>query len=314
VNATSTIRDRPTYRGGLVGPAILISLGVVLLLNNMGWLGWDVWQTLLRLWPLLLIAAGLDLLIGRRSILGSLLVVLVLLSLLGAAVWWSGSWWRGGVPVVGDTITQTLDGATRADVTIGLGAGTLRLYALDDSADLVHATVKRAARDQLERSFTVNGDTAFFTLRNRSPSGLLMPFGGGRPDQVVWDLRLNRDVPMGLKVDSGAGTATLDLAQLQIANLDVNTGVGQTTVTMPAQGRVQAQINGGIGETTVTIPAGVAVRIQATAGLGQVRVVGNYQRQDKLYVSPGYDTATNRVDLQVNGGIGSITITQAAGR
>jgi hypothetical protein len=306
--------NQPTRRSGLIGPAILIGLGVVFLLNNIGWLGWDIWQTLLRLWPLLLIAAGLDLLIGRRSAPAAVLVVVVLLAIVAAAVWWSGAWWSRGIPVVGETVTQTLGGATRADVAIGMSAGTLSLRANDDSADLVNGTIKRASRDQLERTFALNGDTAFFTLRDRGASGWMPPFARGRSDQVIWDLRLNREVPMLLKVDTGAGTATLDLTGMRITDLDVNTGVGTTTVTLPQEGRVRAQINGGVGQTTVTIPAGVAVRIEASAGLGQVQVRGDYQRQDKLYLSPGYDTAANRVDLHVNGGVGSITIEQAHGR
>jgi Domain of unknown function (DUF5668)/Cell wall-active antibiotics response 4TMS YvqF len=310
MNATSTLPNQPTRHGGLAGPAILIALGVVFLLNN---LGWDIWATLLRLWPLLLIAAGLDLLIGRRLARGAALVVVVLLAIV-AAVWWSGAWWPRGVPVVGDTITQTLDGATRADVAISLSAGTLSLRASDDAAVLVNGTIKRAPRDQLERTFALSGDTAVFTLRDCGSSGWMLPFTGGRADQVIWDLRLTPEAPMHLKVDTGAGAATLDLARMRITDLDVNTGVGTTTVTVPGQGRMQAQINGGVGQTTVTIPAGVAVRIEAAAGLGQGRVLGDYQRQDKLYVSPGYDTAANRVDLHVNGGIGSITIEQAHGR
>ena len=54
-------------RGGLVGPIILIGLGVVFLLNNLGFLEWSVWDVLLRTWPLLLIAWGIDLLIVRRT-------------------------------------------------------------------------------------------------------------------------------------------------------------------------------------------------------------------------------------------------------
>jgi predicted membrane protein len=77
---------------------------------------------------------------------------------------------------------------------------------------------------------------------------------------------------------------------------------------------VQARINGGIGETVVIIPAGMAARVEATTGLGQVHVIGNYQRQGKISISPGYDSAANRVDLIVNGGIGSITVRQESGR
>ena len=64
-----------TRRGGLVGPIILITLGVVFLMNNLGVLDWSVWVVIFRLWPVLLVAAGLDLLLGRRSVWGSLLAL-----------------------------------------------------------------------------------------------------------------------------------------------------------------------------------------------------------------------------------------------
>jgi hypothetical protein len=43
-----------------VWPAILITVGVVILLKNIGVLTGDVWTTILHLWPLLLIALGVE--------------------------------------------------------------------------------------------------------------------------------------------------------------------------------------------------------------------------------------------------------------
>jgi hypothetical protein len=64
----------------------------------------------------------------------------------------------------------------------------------------------------------------------------------------------------------------------------------------------------------VIIPAGMAARIEATTGLGQVHVIGSYQREGTISISPGYDNAANRVDLVVSGGVGSITVRQESGR
>jgi lia operon protein LiaF len=93
MNAQTAMTKRPErspIRGSLAGPAVLIGLGIVFLLNNLGYLGWGIWDTLLRLWPVLLIAVGLDLLIGRRSALGSALLALLVVAALGAAIWWTG--------------------------------------------------------------------------------------------------------------------------------------------------------------------------------------------------------------------------------
>ena len=70
-------RPEQSRRGSLVGPVILLGLGIVFLLNNLGVLEWSVWEVIFRLWPVLLIAAGLDFLIGRRSVWGSLLALVL---------------------------------------------------------------------------------------------------------------------------------------------------------------------------------------------------------------------------------------------
>ena len=75
---------------GLTGPIFLIGLGVVFLLGNLGALTDNVWNTLLRLWPVLIISAGLDLLLRNRSIWFMVLGFLILLVLLGGAIWFAG--------------------------------------------------------------------------------------------------------------------------------------------------------------------------------------------------------------------------------
>jgi LiaI-LiaF-like transmembrane region/Cell wall-active antibiotics response LiaF, C-terminal len=319
MNATSIMPEQPTQRnpesgrqGGLVGPVIVIALGVVFLLNNLGYLGWGVWGTLVRLWPVLLIAVGLDLLIGRRSILGSALVVVLVLTALAAAIWWTGYWVPAGMAITSDTISQPLGAARRADIDIAMGAGQLNIGALSESDNLIEGTIARSSGEQVVQDFSMNGDSATFKLHSRA--AWPFPFGERRGDQVEWNLLASRAIPLQLHIDTGAGQATLDLARLQVGDLDVNAGVGQTTLTLPQLGQVRARINGGVGETVVIIPAGMAARIEATTGLGQVQVIGNYQRVGKISTTAGYDSAANRVDLVVRGGIGSVTVRQESGR
>ena len=95
-------------RGGLFGPVILIGLGVVFLLNNLGILDWSVWEVIVRLWPVLLIAAGLDVLIGRRSALGSLLSLVLTLAVLGGALWLLGTGAITGQASISEEIRQAL--------------------------------------------------------------------------------------------------------------------------------------------------------------------------------------------------------------
>lgn len=69
-------------RGGSPFWAILfISLGVVFLLNNFDVLSWDVWASIWRLWPLILVIWGLEIVFGRSSI-GKFIVAIIVLALL----------------------------------------------------------------------------------------------------------------------------------------------------------------------------------------------------------------------------------------
>jgi hypothetical protein len=59
---------------------------------------------------------------------------------------------------------------------------------------------------------------------------------------------------------------------------------------------------------SVRIPQEMAARIEAKAGIGNVKVSDDFERDGDAYVSSDYDTATNRMDLSVKGGVGQVTI------
>ena len=45
---------------------LIIAAGVVLLLQNLGILKWELWIEIWRFWPVVLIAVGVSLIFGRR--------------------------------------------------------------------------------------------------------------------------------------------------------------------------------------------------------------------------------------------------------
>jgi cell wall-active antibiotic response 4TMS protein YvqF len=57
----------PKPRSRFFWPLVIIVVGVLLLLQNLGLLPPGLWPLLLQLWPVGLILVGLDLLIGWRS-------------------------------------------------------------------------------------------------------------------------------------------------------------------------------------------------------------------------------------------------------
>jgi len=302
--------ERKARRGSLIGPVILIGLGTVFLLNNLGVLPWSVWEMILRLWPVLLIAAGLDLLIGRRSALGSVLALALTLAALAGVLWLFGAGIVPGQASSTEEIKQALDGATQAEIIIAPANGTLHVGSLMDSANLVEGLIHLGSGERVGREFAVEDGTATFI---RESEGGVGPFFGGWGDERDWDLGLNPGVPLWLEISLGVGQSEIDLTDLMVSDLGVSMGIGQTIVILPDGGRFQARIDGAIGETVVVIPAGLAARIRVDTALGSSHVPDDYRRRGDVYVSPGYESADNRVDLEVSQAIGNISIRHSGG-
>ena len=291
--------------GSIVGPVVLIGLGGVLLLNNLGLLEWSIWEVVLVSWPILLVAAGLDILIGRRSALGSLLSLVVTLALFVWIVWLFGVDTGAGGAAVSAEITQPLGGATQAEIAINPGVGRLHVEALPESDNLVEGTIPRGIQDSVQRDFEVEGETASFTLRLQGAA--FGPFigGGGRG---VWNIGLNSEVPTQLEVELGVGEFEIDLTDLGVRDMKASMGLGQTTVTLPRAGNFEAQIEGAVGQTTIIVPEDTATRIHMDTGIAGRQLPDSYQRHNDIYTSPGYESADSRVELRVSQAIGNVTI------
>jgi hypothetical protein len=129
-------------------------------------------------------------------------------------------------------------------------------------------------------------------------------------ESLDWDIRLNRDIPLNLKIDSGASASILDLSDLKVTDLDIDTGASSTELTLPANaGNTHVDIDTGASSLKVNIPSGVAASIRIKSGIASVNVNSRFPRLDGgLYQSTDYSTAANRVDMTIDAGVGSIEV------
>lgn len=230
-----------------------------------------------------------------------IILVVILLAIL---VLFGRSWFDSGSTKT-ETISQETGTAKQAEIFLTSGVNVLNVS--EGSSDtLVAGTVQVSARERLEQSFEVNGDTGVFRLESKGITNAFPWFS--RNTRREWDLHLNPEIPLTLNVQTGVGEVQLDLSKLNVTGLELHTGVGATTVELPEVGHVKATIEAGVGGTLIRIPKGVAARIEATAGVGGVNVSGDYQKDGDTYTSSDYDTATNRVNLKVTGGVGAVTV------
>lgn len=295
--------ERRPHRVPIIGPVLLIGAGLLFLLDNLGVISFNVWE-LWRLWPLVLIAIGLDLIVGRRSPVLSLLLVIAVLA--GGAALLYGS---GGLRSRGDTmrtnLSVPLEGAKSADVYIESGTGRLSVHTGDTSrlavGTLEYYETMGIPAQTVERA----GDKV--TLRLSQPGDERNSFGDEGPE---WNISLNPQVPTRLTVNTGVGETDLDLKDARVTELNMEVGVGATNVTLPEQGgTTQVNIRGGVGALNLSIPDEVEARIKVQSGLGGVDVDDRFRAEgEDTYVSQGYDRAENKVEVQVQVGVGGIEV------
>jgi len=299
--------DSLVQRNGVVGPVILIGLGAVILLGNFNVLAGGVWRNLLRLWPVLLIAMGLDILVGRRSTWGSLAALVLVLAVAGGALWLAAQGFEAGRSGVPEEIRQPLREAEEAQILIDPAVATLHVSALSAPGNLVEGVVYLQRNERLHREFEVEDGTAAFTLETQGADQVWIPFVGGW-DRRLWELELHPDVPLTLTLQLGAGEFVVDLRGLTMSDLQMDMGLGRTEVTLPQEGQFQGSIEGAIGETVIYVSPDTAAQLRFDTGLTSRQVPDDYQCQEDVCTSPGYSGAEERIELDVSQAIGSLSI------
>lgn len=292
----------------LVGPTLLVGIGAILLLNNLGYLDWTVWD-MLRLWPILLIGAGLEVLLGRQSVWGSLAAAAIIIGLIAGGIWLTDTGElrpARGEPV---DIDYELGNAGAAMITLEPVVGNIAIGALVDSTDLMKGTVQVVHNEELHRTVS-EGDPMKVTL---STQGSRRYGYISMSRKSAWQLGINSDVELDLEIDMGIGDATLDLSDLTIDDAELDFGIGRADATLPRENGATLIVDGGIGTVIIRVPEDVGARIVLDGGLIGRTLPAGYTHDGDTYTSPNYSRADTRVDVTIGLGIGNIRVQQVAG-
>lgn len=284
---------------------ILIALGVFFLIEKIGFNTNGIWNAIGAWYPLVLIVLGTDFLTrsytwGRQLTLG-----LVVITALFMLIW---SLNQPAIPqgfrqeIVSDPIT-----AARAEIQLTTTVGKLEI-STNNTGKLIDGKLELNGSDRLEREVSTRNGAQFVRLE-----AVMTGANVGLPNFLnnrnsSWVVGLAPNVPLVLRIKTGVGNSRLDLRGLKVTDLSLASGVGQTVVTLPALGRLTARVESGVGETNIFIPRGMESRVQVSNGIGAIQISGDYQRIGDVHTSSGFETASNRVELEIEGGIGRISV------
>jgi hypothetical protein len=193
-----------------------------------------------------------------------------------------------------------LDGATAAAIRIRFGAGEI---------STVRAGTGNLVDGRFEGGVLVHRDAHGLELAQDTTFGLPWLDHDSR-----WTLGLSGEVPLDLRLETGAARARLDLSDLRIRTLDLQSGASDTRIRLPRNaGATSVRAETGAAALVIEVPDGVGARIRSQVALGASNVdQTRFPRTIDGYASPDYASAANRADIEVRGGIGSVQVVGVA--
>ena len=282
----------------------LLFLGIVFLLQTLNALPWGLWGTLWRFWPVLIIAVGLSILLRRYNPwLVSALILVLFFACLGIAIWqYQPS------PLFGQTAksySEPLGNLERAKIEISFNAGSLTIGSLPlGSTNFVAAASKRENGD-MKVVFQKQDGEGSLTLSTEQANRRFW-------DEVEsrWEVNFSRSLPLAIDIKSAVGNLDLDLSELAVTELQLDIDAGNCIVKMPSStDTTQAYIKADVANVEVTIPQGVAAKLKVATDLTAFDIdESRFPRKGAYYISPGFESAKNRVELELDCDIGRVQV------
>ncbi len=292
---------------------VVIALGGALLAMTTGMVREDAWITVIGLWPVLLVAAGLDLL-GKAlnsswlRVAGSLAIIVALAYSVTTTFRDIDDVYLGQSGQV--SVSEPVDTIEEARFTLDSGVAAVRVRSGSDLVEILGASSLAEPSIEVRR----DGRVADVSARIGGPGfteswrdGCVGRYEVALSDKVVWDVRMN----------TGVASLTADFSGIPIRELDLRPGLALCDIRLgdvPAgQREARAEVRSGISSVTLRIPKGAAARLEIESGISDSKVRGGFKsRGSGVWETSSYQRARDRGHpvwvIRVRAGICSITI------
>lgn len=288
---------------------LIIVLGLSLFLSNFDVLSLD-WHFIFRLWPLLLVFAGISVLVSNpklKAVLYAVTAILVLVWVFSvASVGWGNFreiFHNHGSPVHHQEFSQDFEkGVRRAVLSLSSGAGSV--YLNDTTDKLFEANTESNIGD-----YSLNAD------KDGSTERLDLAFEG-KDNHWSWggsknkvSLKLNPNINWKLNMDVGACSADFDLSQFAITSMDIKAGASSLKIKLGDKSdTTNVNLNTGVSSATIYVPQSSGCQIRDEAKLSSKSFPDFAKTGDNLYETSNFENANKKILIEVEAGVSSIKI------
>lgn len=289
---------------------LLIGTGLILLGNTLGYLDWFVWEHLFKLWPVLIIAIGIELIFRKSKVYAlSYISPLLILGCFiyavfggGAIAWLDRYYEKDSIEYV---VTENEAGPIQElDIELDLDVGGFDFDVA--GSNLFEGDFEYYGREP-QFSYTRHDDVGRIKVKYREFKMRNHRRVRGCDSKIY----ITDKYPVKLEIDAGVAAMDIDLRDIPVTDLDIDSGVSDISIRIGDKvDHVETNIDIGVSDVSVYIPNGFAVRLHRKTGLSMVscRDLGLIKVNRKLYESPGYQNSDKTVFIDIDAGISDITL------
>ncbi len=306
---------------------ILISIGVLLLLNTTGMVDFGFWGWIAKLWPVILIAIGIEKLFSsaQSSSLRNLawLSPVIIVAVVAYSVVagerddnsnkWGSNWqWNwddnSNAPTSTHTWSESFDSdAKRLDLNLEMSGGRLTVRGGTDSGNLVMARASSRG-DKPSSTKSAVGDGVYqVSIHQRDHSDHL-----GR-DQ--WIIKVTDSIPVDMKIEGGAARMRLDLSAVKIENLELDAGAADVDIVLGSMvPNVKCDLECGAAALDITIPSVAGLRLYRDGVISRLSDNNlNLVDRGSFSESEGYSDSQVKIEMRVTSALTSLRLRRASG-
>lgn len=292
-------------REGVVWPLLLLGLGVLFQLGNLGYLPVQALPLLARIWPIILVAIGLDIAFGRNRGGWHTLLRVGLGLFVVAAIFWLAIAYPSISAGREVTFEQGLDGAKSSRVEISLPAGHLQLTAGETGGKLLTGTAIIPDNTSIQPEFTKLSSGEGQVNIELAGSGFHRAVNGWIQD---YDLGIARDLPIDLKTNLAAGDLNLDLRGSAVRGVESQLAVGNQSITIPCIAGLTVEVKQAVGYIALYIPDSCPVRIDLDNALVNTSIPAGYQRNGDEITNYPTGSSGPPVEVRLGLAVGAVGI------
>lgn len=307
---------------------VVLGLGFLYLLIQTKVITLTIFYSFYKLWPLILIAIGLNMILNKYKFVRPITWGLVFTIIILYGVHAQNNFNRRRQNIImgtsGDLIIEKPNALENAQLKLYLGGLSLDLSG--GKTELIKGEyINSTVRYDVEYE---NDTAAIIELKNRrymdvfiQASHLISSSRSG--ESFAWTnlfnfnslvgeckLNLNTDVLWDLDVNIGAVNSTLDMSELMVERLNMNAGAGNFNLIFGNNNdNTDVKISAGASNFNIIIPEDVGVKINVSGALNKIEYNNiSFEEKDDYLITSNYNEASTNVDIELKMGVGRLSV------